>query len=248
MNQREIRAVAQAQLAVDLNCTVEALGGEKDSLVFVEARDNSGRRLFPREKQHFEMLSMGNAIIVSATPDILRLVRPLLEGKGRDEAFSMPFVYGLGVAYLPELRRLRALPEIGGFTYAFVEREDIAPLYQTEGFRNALSYDVHHPRPDVLAVVAMHEGGIAGIAGVSADCADMWQVGIDVLPAYRGKGLAASLVSTLTCETLRRGKVPYYCASVSNIASQRVAHRVGYAPAWVTSYRLCREYCLPCVK
>ena len=75
------------------------------------------------------------------------------------------------------------------------------------------------------------------MAGASNDCAMMWQIGMDVLPEYRSCGLAAYLVNWLTLEILNRGYVPYYGTASSNIASQRVAHRVGYYPAWVCVYK-----------
>jgi predicted GNAT family acetyltransferase len=65
----------------------------------------------------------------------------------------------------------------------------------------------------------------------------MWQIGVDVLLPYRGKGLAAALVNMLTLEILNRGYVPYYGASGSNVISQHVAVRAGYIPAWAHCYR-----------
>ena len=91
--------IVQSQLATDLNCAPDDLNGEKDSFVFTETQDNPDRRPFPRSEQHFEMLSMGNSIVVSASPDILAIVKPLLDGKSRDEAFSMPFIYGHSLYY-----------------------------------------------------------------------------------------------------------------------------------------------------
>ncbi len=236
MNHIEMTRIVQRQLAVDLNCTVADLNGEKDSFVFVEANQNPGRRPFPRAAQHFEMLSMGNAIIVSATPDILNLVKPQLIHATRDDAFSMPFVYGLGIYYLPDLAQIRPIAPPDGFTYELVEQRDIPPLYQFEGFHNALGYDVNHPRPDVLAALAKHGNQIVGMAGASADCAMLWQVGMDVLPEHRHHGLGAYLVNRLALEILNRGYVPYYGTAPSNLASQHVAHRAGYSPAWVSTY------------
>jgi len=89
----------------------------------------------------------------------------------------------------------------------------------------------------MLAITAKKDGHIIGMAGTSADCAKMWQVGMDVLPEYRNYGLAAYLVNRLTLEILERGYIPYYGTGTSNIASQRVAHRVGYYPAWVCVYK-----------
>ena len=237
MTKNEMLNIVQSQLATDMNCKLDDLNGEKDSFVFTVTRDNLGRRPFPRSEQHFEMLSMGNSIVVSASPDILAIVKPLLDGKSRDEAFSMPFIYGHSLYYLPDLTVIKPNYPPDGFTYESIERSDIPALYQFEGFRNALGYDVNHLRPDVLAVIAKKDNRIAGVAGSSADCARMWQVGMDVLPEFRNCGLAAYLVNRLTLEIIERGFIPYYGTSESNIASQRVAHRAGYFPAWICVYK-----------
>ena len=92
MTTHEMLHIVQSQLATDMNCTVDDLNGEKDSFVFTIAADNPGHRPFPRGEQHFEMLSMGKSIVVSASPRILDIVKPLLDGKDRDEAFFMPFI------------------------------------------------------------------------------------------------------------------------------------------------------------
>jgi predicted GNAT family acetyltransferase len=65
----------------------------------------------------------------------------------------------------------------------------------------------------------------------------MWQVGIDVLADHRRIGLATALIGKLTNDILKRGKVPYYGTASSNIASQMVAVRAGYKPAWFCAYR-----------
>ena len=237
MIQNEMRAIVQAQLATDLNCTIDDLHGPKDSLVFVQAKENPGRRPFPRGSSHFDMLSMGSAIVVSATPNVLAVVRPQLAGADRDSAFSMPFVLGHSLYYLPDLAAITALPSPGGFDYELVEGSDIPGLYRLEGFQNAIQYDLNHPRPDVLVTLAKSRGNVVAMAGASADCEHMWQIGIDVLPDYRGHGLAAQLVNRLALEVLRRGRVPYYGTASSNIASQRVAHRAGFEPAWMCAYQ-----------
>jgi GNAT superfamily N-acetyltransferase len=237
MTKFEMLRIVQSQLATDLNCTSADLNGEKDSLFYTETRDNPGRRPFPRSEQHFEMLSMGRSIVVSASPDILKIVEPLLDGKDRDEAFSMPFVYGHGLYYLPDLDEIKPVDPPVGYIFELVEQDDIPVLYQHDGFRNAIQYDVNHPRSDILVMLAKKDSQIVGMAGASDDCAMMWQIGMDVLPEYRNCGLAAYLVNSLTLEILNRGYVPYYGTSSVNIASQRVAHRAGYYPAWVCAYK-----------
>jgi GNAT superfamily N-acetyltransferase len=233
----EMLWIVQSQLATDLCCAPDELSGEKDCFVFTEARNNPNRRPFPRNEQHFEMLSMGKSIVVSASPGILEAVKPLLLGKDRDEAFSMPFIHGQSLYYLPDLAQMKAVSSPDGFVYEIVEQAEIPALYQYEGFRNAVQYDTNHLRPDILVALAKKENNIVGMAGASNDCAFMWQVGMDVLPAYRNHGLAAYLINRLTLEILKRGYVPYYGTASSNIASQRVAHRAGYYPAWVCAYQ-----------
>ena len=61
----------------------------------------------------------------------------------------------------------------------------------------------------------------------------MWQIGIDVLPAYRRQGIASALTSRLALEILKLGKVPFYCAAWSNLKSVRNAIKSGFRPAWV---------------
>lgn len=233
----EMILIVKAQLATDLNCDPADLDGKKDGFAFFESRENEGRRPFPRNNSHFEMLSMGKSIVVSATTDILPIAKAELTGQDRDRAFSLPFIYGQALYYLPDLGSIKALSKPAGFSFELVEHSQIQSLYDVSGFTNALSYDPNHARPDVLATVARQNGHIVGIAGASRDCAKMWQVGMDVLPPYRGHGVAAYLVNWLTLEILNREYVPYYGTASSNIASQRVAHRTGYQPAWICTYQ-----------
>jgi len=88
---------------------------------------------------------------------------------------------------------------------------------------NAIQYDINHPRPDVIVIYAMWGNEVAAMAGSSADSSLMWQIGIDVSPKFRNKGLATSLVSNLAIMIMERGVVPYYGTASSNIESQAVA-------------------------
>ena len=85
----------------------------------------------------------------------------------------------------------------------------------------------------MIAVGAYDGTELVGLAGASADCETMWQIGIDVLPGYRRQGIASALTSRLAIEVLERGKVPFYCAAWCNIRSVRNAIKCGFRPAWV---------------
>ena len=234
MTTKKMLRIVKTQLATDLNCSPSDFN--RDGIVFCEAKENPGRRPFPRGERHIEMYTMGSAVIVSATPDILPYLREQLDGKNRDEAFDVPFIFGQGICHLPDIENLAPITAPDGVEIVTVAQPDIPNLYVHKGFYYALWYEPHI-RPETLVTVAYVDGVVAGMAGTSDDCEMMWQIGINVLPKYRKRGIAAALTNRLAIEILERGKIPYYGAATSNIASQRVAHRAGFRPAWACIYR-----------
>ncbi len=86
--------------------------------------------------------------------------------------------------------------------------------------------------PDVLGIAAVKDGEILGMAGASADSPLFWQIGINVTPHAREMHVGSTLVRLLAQDILAHGAIPYYGTSMSHIASQRVAHRAGFAVAW----------------
>ena len=73
LNDCDIIREVKAQLAIDLNCSPTEFDG--NGFVFCEADEHQARRPFPREATHFQMLTLGGATVVSATPDILPGIR-----------------------------------------------------------------------------------------------------------------------------------------------------------------------------
>lgn len=58
-------------------------------------------------------------------------------------------------------------------------------------------------------------------------------------PRRRGQGLATAVVATTAADILSRGKTAVYVAAVTNRASQRVAVKVGFQPAYdITTYHV----------
>ena len=129
-------------------------------------------------------------------------------------------------------------------------RVDLLSEEQIESFRgdkrysNALGFSA--TRPDVLVLAAYAVDGAgdtegAGIpanadpvamVGMSDDSPIMRQIGIDVLPAFRGAGIASALVRDAARLTLAEGYLPFYGTSPSHMLSQRVAMNAGLVPTW----------------
>ncbi len=134
--------------------------------------------------------------------------------------------------FLPDVDFLnqRTVEDAGPYKIKLLTQADFADLYLPE-WSNALCKERAHL--DVLGVGAYDNGRLVGLAGCSADCGTMWQIGIDVLPEYRRQGIASALTSRLAIEILNRGKVPFYCAAWCNVKSVRNVIRSGFRPAWV---------------
>ena len=129
-------------------------------------------------------------------------------------------------------------------------RVELLDAEQIESFRgdkrysNALGFSA--TRPDVLVLAAYAVDGAgdtegAGIpanadpvamVGMSDDSPIMRQIGIDVLPAFRGAGIASALVRDAARLTLAEGYLPFYGTSPSHMLSQRVALNAGLVPTW----------------
>ena len=160
-----------------------------------------------------------------------------MENKTREDIFAAPFIFGHSLYYTLDCYRLKKLPMPDGYSFYIKEGKEIHDLYKFPGFENAIQYDENYPRPDVIAVYAKYGNEIVAVAGASYDSSLMRQIGIDMLPKFRNKGLATCLVSNLAILIMERGVLPYYGAASSNIASQSVAYRSGFMPTWMCSYK-----------
>lgn len=239
MNQQQMVLEAKKQLALDLNCSASDF--DRNGIWFCPSADLPGRRPFSRRGPAFDMVTFGAGTVISAAASSLPGLQRQLGALERDDLWSQPFLRSLGHYFLPDPKRLRSLPAPEEIRLEWHKRDQMEELYRIPGFSNALGYDLNGPRPDVLAVSAWAGERLVGMAGASEDCAMLWQVGVDVLPDWRGKGLAAALISQLSLAVLQAGKIPYYGTSSGNLASQRTACRVGYFPAWVCSYEVLLE-------
>lgn len=108
--------------------------------------------------------------------------------------------------FLPNICKLVALS--CDYELKILYPEDFIELYIPE-WSNALCED--RKQLDVLGVGAYDKEKLVGLAVCSADCETMWQIGVDVFPEYRRKGIASALTSRLAIEIFtnilgKRGK------------------------------------------
>ena len=128
-----------------------------------------------------------------------------------------------------------------------LDAEQIERFRGDKRYSNALGFSATRPDVLVLAAYPVEEDAAdvpaAGesdpaladpiaLVGVSDDSPVMRQIGIDVLPAWRGAGIASVLVRDAARLTLAEGYLPFYGTSPSHILSQRVAMNAGLVPTW----------------
>ena len=207
----------------------------------VRSAPHAGARKYLSLPFFCDLVSYGGNVVASVAPEAEAAVRAYVERYAPEHCFETPNMnvladalrpFGMRICFmaeyfLPDVSRMRQWD--CGYALKVLGPADFAGLYRPE-WSNALCEK--RRELDVLAVGAYDGARLVGLAGCSADCESMWQIGVDVLPGYRRRGVAAALTSRLAAETLARGKVPFYCAAWSNIKSVRNAVKCGFVPAW----------------
>ena len=240
MTNQEILKIAMAQSATDL--CAEALDFENSENIIVTSRENDGARRYLRLPFSCQLVSYGNNVVASVSPEFREITESYINKYPVEHLFETPNLHVLNDElmkkgqkicfmaeyFLPDVNALRALD--CPYELRILTQTDFADLYLPE-WSNALCEKRKHL--DVLGVGAYDGDKLVGLAGCSADCEQMWQIGIDVLHEYRRQGIASALTSRLAIDILNRGKVPFYCAAWCNVKSVRNAIRSGFRPAWV---------------
>lgn len=240
MRAENILQIAMEQSAEDIGCKAEDF--MKNQNVLVPFRLGKNARKYLEEPILANFVSYGNNVVAAAAGDIQETVSEYVGKYAFYHLFETPNMHWLddrlagngykvcfmAEYYLPDISRLHAIS--CGYELRILGPADFKSLYLPE-WGNALCEK--RQQLDVLGVGAYADGKLVGLAGCSADCEKMWQIGVDVLPEYRRNGIACALTSRLACEILEREKVPFYCSAWSNIRSVRNALKSGFVPAWV---------------
>ena len=240
MTNKDVLRTAIRQSAIDSGCRPEDFAGLEN--VVVRSCAAPGARKYLELPFFCDLVSYGSNVVASVSPEIAVQVRAYINARTPEQCFETPdiyclnevlSVYGMRVRhmaeyFLPDVTALRALP--CRYETRLLSPAELAPYY-TPQWANALCEK--RRELDVLAVGAFDGQVLVGLAGCSADCDTMWQIGVDVRAQYRRQGIASALTSCLAVEVLRRGIVPFYCCAWANMKSARNALKSGFRPAWV---------------
>ncbi len=221
MTNNEIMEIALRQSAYDCNCNAEDFLSERN-LVTISKINTQARKYLPLPLE-CDLVSYGSNIVAQVSERAKSAVTEYIGKYPAYCCFETPNINALNDLLAPFDLKVCFMAEY------FLP--DVTKLKYSEQWEHCLTFD--NRERDVLAVGAYDDSELIGLAGCSADCETMYQIGVDVLPAYRRKGVAAAVTSKLALEILKLGKVPFYCAAWSNIKSVRNAIKCGFRPAWV---------------
>ena len=240
MNNQAIWKIALQQSAYDCNCRPEDFLSSQN--IVTRSQPHPLARKYLPLPFACDLVSYGNNIVAQTSDELAPLVERYINSYPIEHSFETPNMHVLDEAlrphglkicfmaeyFLPDLEHLKPLD--CGYELRVLYQADFQELYVPE-WSNALCEK--RKELDVLGVGAYAGGRLIGLAGCSADCEKMYQIGVDVLPEYRRRGIAAALTSHLALEILKLGKVPFYCAAWCNLKSVRNALKCGFRPAWV---------------
>lgn len=240
LTNEDIWRIALRQSAYDSNCAPEDFLATQN--VMAISRENPLARKYLPLPLACDLVSYGTNIVAQTSEALAPVVKSFIDKYPVEHCFKTPNLHVLNDAiapfglrichmaeyFLPDVAAVQELP--CEYELRVLHQEDFAELYLPQ-WSNALCEKRRHL--DVLGVGAYDDGKLIGLAGCSADCDEMYQIGVDVLPEYRRQGVASAMTSRLALEILALDKVPFYCAAWSNIKSVRNAIRSGFRPAWV---------------
>ncbi len=229
------------QLSLDFNCTPAELQATDNIITLPKL--NKGRRNYDPDLPFLQMVTLGKNTVIMADKCLHDFLYDLIKNTGEHCLFEFENLtklneelkkYGYQMApthhiFLP----CRNVEIEENYQVKWFYNEEIRQFYGNPKFSNAIVFPTPCPaRPDRIIVVALDVNNILGMAGCSEDAPHWQQIGIDVLPEYRSKGIGFYLVTLLKNKIIEMGDIPFYGTAAANIHSQNIALNSGFKPAW----------------
>lgn len=231
-----------AQLSAELNCRPEDFSKTENTVTVSDPKE--GSRQYHPGKPFLQMATLGNGTVITADEKLCGTLKELVKDKEGRDLFEHHFLAELDAELKKYGFRMRPSHHMflpccrtetdGRFEVKWYIGDEIEQFYGDPRFTHAICYPRPNPfTPDRMTVTALDGDKIMGMAGCSEDGPHWQQIGIDVLPEYRGKGIGTYLVTLLKNRIAETGDVPFYGTAPANIFSQKIALSSGFRPAWV---------------
>jgi GNAT superfamily N-acetyltransferase len=238
----ELLDIIKSQLAIEYNCTVNDFSASKNRVTI--ATDSTEKRHYTDGAYFFQMITFGNNVIISANECIHGWINEFIKNKIGYHLFEQnnlleineylgKFNKRLGNSRHMFVSNKKTIPENENIQVKWFEQNDIKQFYDNKIFPTALNDEYDPKCPDILAIGGYSGNEMTGMAGCTADTPVLSQISVEVDKKYWGKGIGPYLVILLKNELERRGRIPLYGTSLSNINSWKTAIKSGFSPEWI---------------
>ena len=230
------------QLAIDFNCRPADFRARANIITLPAL--NEGRRNYSPGEPFLQMATCGMNTVIMADERLHEFLRSFIKDVEGHRLFEFgnlrkldeelkQYGYRMNPTHHMFLPCCHTKAE-ERFRVKWLYDSEISPFYGDKRFPNAIAFPEPCPaRPDRMIVMAMDGDTIMGMAGCSEDAPHWQQIGIDVLPEYRSRGIGSCLVMLLKNRITEMGDIPFYGTAAANIQSQNIAVKSGFRPAWV---------------
>ena len=231
------------QMAIDFCTDAESVTSKEN--IFTEYQPLVGRRIFQEGECILKVACINGKILASGKKDMINWFQEKYQSSSGAwfmdmeclhelEAGLAAFGCQIGQAHPFYIATEKSEVDTKDYEIKVFEGEELEQFRGDDRFNEAFLF--HDIPKDEIGVGAYKDGEILGMAGATSDSDMMWQIGINVMPEAEGLGIGSMLVTIIKNEILKRGKLPFYGTSMSHIASQNVALKAGFLPAWSELY------------
>lgn len=221
-------------LVAEYHCRKQDLVATHNTLTLTAS--SAHRRAFSPELPFFSMVCAGEGAVITADAHLHPFLNTWIHDRVGHWLFELPNLMSLE----KEFNRF-GYTSAGTYHTFFVQSEraptrayptqplsakELLPFAGDERFANAI---FPHKAPS-FGVCAMDGEKIMGMATCTEDAPHLMQIGVDVLPAYRARGIGTHLVTRIKEQILENGDIPYYMTSAANTHSWNLALHAGFRP------------------
>ncbi len=204
--------------------------GPADALTWYFALEHDPRRT----RLHVHADASGRPLaFVAVCQTGLDLFRPLVVVRGDDSstlrqilrdalAPKRQYLFNARPSARPDLEAVCQLHGEAINAIYTLSAADFAPVV------NILVQTSRTPDGLLRATIRARDGSNVAEAGTAWISSRYAEVFVHVVEAARGRGLGKSVVSTISAQVLEMGRTPLYVVGQGNIASIRLAERLGY--------------------
>ena len=242
MDNKKILSIAMQQQAIDYNCSPEDFISNEN--VVVISKENPKARAYLKLPFTCALTSFGNNIVASVQSEMVDFISEYIKDKKIEDCFVPPNIFTLNdelqkhnaqitfcaQRQIPDVNLIKPIPCI--YELRNLHPEEYSSLYGHPEWSNVTGSG-KRKHLDRIAIGAFDGDKLIGLVGSEESCETMWQIGFEVLPNYRGKGIAKALTAKISLEILSIGIVPFPGNRWANIRSLKTQISCGYKSAWV---------------